>query len=152
MTLRDVMTQEEHAVTERAASRGMEPAICCSAASVVDRLTMLEASNGFAIPPMEKAQIIKLRAHIASAHPVITIKSCGLGFRVARSLSRNRRSPVQSAAADAAEHRRRAAFAVQARVRAQCAAQAAFDALKHLALDELGEDLLADATRDSETS
>ena len=38
----------------------------------VDRLTMLEASNGFAIPPMEKAQIIKLRAHIASAHPVIT--------------------------------------------------------------------------------
>ena len=28
--------------------------------------------------------------------------------------------------------------------------QAAFDALKHLALDELGEDLLADATRDSE--
>jgi hypothetical protein len=28
--------------------------------------------------------------------------------------------------------------------------QAIFDALKHLALDELGEDLLADATRDSE--
>jgi len=73
MTLRDVMTQKEHAVTERAASRGMEPGdLLFGQLASVDRLTMLEASNGFAIPPMEKAQIIKLRAHIASAHPVIT--------------------------------------------------------------------------------
>ena len=73
MTLRDVMTQEEHAVTERAASRGMEPGdLLFGQLASVDRLTMLEASNGFAISPMEKAPIIKLRAHIASAHPVIT--------------------------------------------------------------------------------
>jgi hypothetical protein len=38
----------------------------------VDRLTMLEASNGFAIPPMEKASIIEMRTRIASAHPAIT--------------------------------------------------------------------------------
>jgi hypothetical protein len=73
MTLRDVMTQEEHAVTERAASRGMEPGdLLFGQLASVDRLTMLEASNGFAIPPMEKAPIIELRAHIASGHPVIT--------------------------------------------------------------------------------
>ena len=33
---------------------------------------LLEACNGFAIPPMEKAPIIELRAQIASAYPAIT--------------------------------------------------------------------------------
>ena len=73
MTLRDVMTQEEHAVTERGVSRGMETGdLLFGQLASVDQLTMLEACNGFAIPPMENALIIELRAHIASAHPVIT--------------------------------------------------------------------------------
>jgi hypothetical protein len=73
MTLRDVMTQEEHAVAERSASRGVQPGdLLFGQLASVDRLTMLEAGNGFAISPMEKAPIIELRAHIASAHPVIT--------------------------------------------------------------------------------
>jgi len=73
MTLRDVMTQEEHAVTERGASQGMQPGdLLFGQLASVDRLTMLEACNGFAIPPMEKAPIIELRAQIASAYPVIT--------------------------------------------------------------------------------
>jgi hypothetical protein len=77
MTLRDVMTQEEHAVTERGASRGMETGdLLFWQLASVDQLTMLEACNGFAIPPMENALIIELRAHIASAHPVITHQRC----------------------------------------------------------------------------
>ena len=61
MTLRDVMTQEEHEVTERAASQGMQLGdLLFGQLASVDRLTMLEACNGFAIPPMEKAPIIEL--------------------------------------------------------------------------------------------
>ena len=73
MTLRDVMTKEEHSVTERGASQGVQPGdLLFGQLASVDRLTMLEASNGFAIPPMEKVPIIALRARIARAHPVIT--------------------------------------------------------------------------------
>jgi hypothetical protein len=65
MTLRDVMTQEEHEVTERGASQGMQRGdLLFGQLASVDRLTMLEACNGFAIPPMEKAPIIALRAQI----------------------------------------------------------------------------------------
>src|SRR6516165_7633761 len=73
MILRDVMTREEHAVTERSGSQGMRPGdLLFGQLASVDRLTMLEASNGFAIPPIEKAPIIQLRAQIASAYPAIT--------------------------------------------------------------------------------
>ena len=52
MTLRDVMTHEEHVVTERSASQGMRTGdLLFGQLASVDRLTMLEASNGFAIPP-----------------------------------------------------------------------------------------------------
>jgi hypothetical protein len=73
MTLRDVMTKEEHSVTERGASRGMQAGdLLFGQLATVDGLTMLEAFSGFAIPPMEKASIIELRTRIASAHPAIT--------------------------------------------------------------------------------
>ena len=73
MALRDVMTREEHAVTERGLSQGLQRGdLMFGQLASVDRLTMVEACNGFAIPPMEKASIIELRAEIASAHPVIT--------------------------------------------------------------------------------
>jgi hypothetical protein len=128
MTLRDVMTQEEHEVAERGASQGMQLGdLLFGQLASVDRLTMLEACNGFAIPPIEKAPIIELRAHIASAHPVITNQVLReRDFELLDPLSRNRRSSLQSAAADAAEHRRRAAVAAQTRVRPQCPATGRF--------------------------
>jgi len=152
MTLRDVMTQEEHAVTERAASRGMEPGdLLFGQLASVDRLTMLEASNGFAIPPMEKAQIIKLRAHIASAHPVIThqvlrdwdFELLDLFHEIADRLYNPRLPTLQNTDGEPLS-------LYKLVFELNVPPQAAFDALKHLALDELGEDLLADATRDSE--
>jgi hypothetical protein len=73
MILRDVMTREEHAVTERSASQAMQAGdLLFGQLGSVDRLTILEASNGFAIPPMQKASIIQLRAQIASAYPRLT--------------------------------------------------------------------------------
>jgi hypothetical protein len=71
--LRDVMTREEHFVTERGASRGMQAGdLLFGLLATVDGLTMLEAFSGFAIPPMEKVSIIELRTRIASGHPAIT--------------------------------------------------------------------------------
>ena len=46
------------------------PAIPLRLAAPHVRLTMVEACNAFAIPPIEKAKIIALRAQIAAAHPV----------------------------------------------------------------------------------
>jgi hypothetical protein len=151
MTLRDVMTKEEHAVTERSLSRGVQPGdLLFGQLASVDGLTMLEASNAFAIPPMEKAPIIKLRARIASVSPVIThemlrdwdFELLDLFHEIADRLYNPRLPILQNTDGDPlSPHKLR--FDLMA------PPQAAFDALKHLALDETDEDLLDDAKRDS---
>jgi hypothetical protein len=152
MTLRDVMTKEEHSVTERGASQGMQGGdLLFGQLASVDRLTMLEASNGFAIPPMEKASIIELRTRVASAHPVIThqvlrdrdIELLDLFHEIADRLF-NPRLPILQNTDGEPLSPHKLVFDLKA------SPQAAFDALKHLALDEPDDDLLADATRDSE--
>jgi SEC-C motif/Protein of unknown function (DUF2384) len=152
MTLRDVMTKEEHSVTERGASQGMQAGdLLFGQLASVDQLTMLEASNGFAIPPMEKASIIEMRTHIASAHPAIThqvlrdldIELLDLFHEIADRLF-NPRLPILQNTDGEPLSPHKLVFDLKA------PPQAAFDALKHLALDEPDEDLLADATRDSE--
>jgi hypothetical protein len=152
MTLRDVMTQEEHAVTERGASQGVQRGdLLFGQLASVDRLTMLEAGNGFAIPPIEKAPIIELRARIASAHPAIThqvlrdwdLELLDLFHEIADRLYNPRLPTLQNTDGDPLSLHK-LVFDLNA------PPQAALDALKHLALDELDEDLLADATRDSE--
>jgi len=152
MTLRDVMTKEEHEVTERGASQGMQRGdLLFGQLASVDRLTMLEACNGFAIPPMEKAPIIELRAQIASAYPVITrqvlrnwdFELFDLFHEIADRLF-NPRLPILQNTDGEPLSPHKLVFDLKA------PPQAAFDVLKHLALDEPDEDLLADATRDSE--
>jgi SEC-C motif-containing protein len=154
MSLRDIMTTEEHSVTERGASQGMEAGdLLFGQLASVDRLTMLEASNGFAIPPMEKASIIELRTRIASAHPAIThqvlrdrdIEFLDLFHEIADRLF-NPRLPILQNTDGEPLSPHKLVFDLEA------PPQAAFDALKHLALDEPDEDLLADATRDSEST
>jgi Protein of unknown function (DUF2384) len=152
MTLRDVMTKEEHSVTERGASQGMQAGdLLFGQLASVDRLTMLEASNGFAIPPVEKASIIEMRTHIASAHPAMThqvlrdldIELLDLFHEIADRLF-NPRLPVLQNTDGEPLSPHKLVFDLKD------SPQAAFDALKHLALDEPDEVLLADATRDSE--
>ena len=100
---------------------------------------------------MEKAQIIKLRAHIASAHPVIThqvlrdwdFELLDLFHEIADRLNNPRLPTLQNTDGEPLSLHK-LVFELDV------PPQAAFDALKHLALDELGEDLLADATRNSE--
>ena len=150
MTLRDVMTQEEHAVTERGASQGVQPGdLLFGQLASVDRSTMLEACNGFAIPPIEKAPIIELRAQIASAHPAIDHEVLRDWDIEARSISRNAdASTIHSCRRCRTE--RRNLFRCTTRIRPQ--PTRLLSMRWHLALDEPDEDLLADATRIPGTS
>jgi hypothetical protein len=150
--LRDVMTKEEHSVTERAASQGMQAGdLLFGQLASVDGLTMLEAFTGFVIPPMQKASIIELRTRIASAHPAIThevlrerdVELLDLVHEIADRLFNPRLPTLQNTDGEPLSPHK-LVFDLEAPPRA------AFDALKHLALDEPDEDLLADATRDSE--
>jgi SEC-C motif-containing protein len=152
MTLRDVMTQEEHAVTERGASQGMQPGdMLFGQLASVDQLTMIEAFNGFAIPPMEKASIVELRTRIASVHQLIThqvlrdwnFELLDLFHEIADHLFNPRLPTLQNTDGEPLSPHK-LVFDLKA------LPQAAFDALKHLALDGADEELLADATRDSE--
>jgi SEC-C motif len=152
MILRDVMTREEHSVTERSASQGLQCGdLLFGQLASVDRLTMLEASNGFAIPPIEKAPVIELRAQIASAHPVIThqvmrdwdFELLDLFHEIADRLYNPQVPTLQNTDGEPLSLHK-LLFDLKA------PPQTAFDALKHLALDESEEDLLADATRDFE--
>jgi hypothetical protein len=152
MTLRDVMTQEEHTVTERGLSQGVQRGdLVFGQLASVDRLTMVEACNGFAIPPMEKAPIIELRARIASAHPVIThqvlrdwdFELLDLFHEITDRLYNPRLPTVQNTDGEPLSLHK-LVFDLNA------PPHVAFDVLKHLALDELDEDLLSDATHDSD--
>jgi len=152
MTLRDVMTREEHAVTERSASRKMQPGdLLFGQLASVDHLTMLEASNGFAISPSEKARIIALRAYITVVNPVIThevlrdwdFELLEVFHAIADRFFNPPLPILQNTDGDPISPHK-LVFDLKA------PPQAAFDALKHLALDDADDDMLEDATRDSE--
>lgn len=152
MTLRDVMTQEEHAVTERGLSQNIQSGdLLFGQLASVGQLTMIEAFNGFVIPPMEKAPVIALRARIAASGPVIThyvlrewdFELLDLFHEIADRLY-NPQLPILQNTDGEPFLLCKLVFDLDA------SPQTAFDALKHLALEELGEDLLEDATRDSE--
>ena len=149
MTLRDVMTREERVVTERGASRTMRPGdILLGQLASVGPLTMLEASNGFAIPPQEKAQVISLRAQIEAAHPVITpevlrdwdFQLLDLFHVIADRLFNPLPPTLLNTDGDPlSPHKLTFDLTVPPQV--------AFNKLKHLALDDPDEELLEDAVR-----
>jgi uncharacterized protein (DUF2384 family) len=152
MTLRNVMTKEEHAVAERSASLGMQRGdLLFGQLASVDRLTLLEACNGFAISPGEKAGIVTLRAHIASTCPAITheiLREWDLElidlFHVISHRALNPPLPILQNTDGEPISPHRLMFELTT------PPQAAFDALKHLAMDEEDEDMLADARRDAD--
>ena len=146
------MTQEEHAVTERGLSQNMQPGdLLFGQLAFIDQLRMIEAFNGFVIPPMEKAPVIALRARIAASCPVIThqvlrkwdFELLGLFHDIAARLY-NPQPPILQNTDGEPIVLCKLAFDLKT------SPQTAFDALKHLALEEMREDLLEDATRDSE--
>jgi hypothetical protein len=115
----------------------------------IDRLTMIEACSGFPIPVLEKARIVELRARIVSANPAITkevLRDYDFEllelFNDIAERAFNPRSPKLQNTDGEPLSPHKLVFDLDA------PPQAAFDALKHLALDEQKEELLAEATRD----
>ena len=151
MALRDIMTREEYAVTERSASKGLTRGdLLFGQLASVDQLTMLEASNAFAISPMEKAQIIELRARIAVANPLITrqvLRDCDYEllevFHEIAERTFNPKMPSLQNTDGEALSAHKLVFDLNV------PPQAAFNALKHLGLDASEEEQLADAARDA---
>jgi hypothetical protein len=151
MTLRDVLTGEEHIVTERGASQGMVRGdVLFAQLASVDGLTMLEAFNGYAIPPIEKASIIELRAHITKENPQITpqllrdydLELLDLFHEIHDRLFNPLPPVLQNTDGDPIEFHK-LVFELKT------SPQTAFDALKRLALDETEQELLAEAARDA---
>lgn len=151
MTLRDVMTREEHIVTERSASLGMQRGdLLFGQLASVNGLAMLEAFNGYAIPPIEKAAVIALREHIAAGNPQITsqvlreydLELLDLFHAIDGRLFNSLPPILQNTDGDPLEFHK-LVFDLKA------SPQSAFDALKRLALNETEDELLADATRDA---
>jgi hypothetical protein len=149
--LRDILSGAQHDVTERAASRTMQYGdIVFGQLARVERLTMLEASNGFAIAPTEKAAIVDLRAQIAKANPVLTdevlrdyyLEMLEVFQDIAERAFNPQLPTLQNTDGEPLSMRK---LIYELKV----PPQTAFDALKHLALSEPDEQLLADAERDS---
>lgn len=151
MTLRDIMTGEVHVVTERAASKAVKRGdLLFGQLASVDQLTMLEASNGFTIPPMEKAPVIEMRARIATAHPKITpeilrdydFELLDLFHEIA-DRQFNPPMPIMRNTDDETLVLQKLVFDLDV------PPQAAFDALRHLAVGLTDAEVLEDSTRNA---
>jgi hypothetical protein len=143
------MTGQEHVVTERSASQAAERGdLLFGQLALIEGLRMLEAFNGYAIPPIEKALVIDLRAHIARGNPRITpdvlreydLELLNLFHEINDRLFNPPLPVLQNTDGDPIIFHK-LVFDLKT------SPQTTFDALKHLALDEAEEDLLADATR-----
>ena len=152
MTLRDVMTHEEYVVTERSLSKAVQRGdLLFGQIASVDQLHMLEASNAFVIPPIEKAQVIALRARINKAHRQITpvilweyrFELIYLFHDIAERLFNPPMPVLQNTDGEAlVPHKLVFDLTVTP--------QTVFDALKHLGLDETENEQLAEATYDTQ--
>lgn len=99
MTLRDLLTRQEHVVTERSASQAVKRGdLLFGQVALIEGLTMFEAFNGYAIPPIEKALVIDLRARVArgirrspSTSCGSTISNCSISFTKSTIASSTRR-------------------------------------------------------------
>jgi hypothetical protein len=149
MNLQDLMTRQEHVVTERSASQAVQRGdLLFGQLASAEGLTMLEAFNGYAIPPIEKALVIDLRARIARGNPQITfdvlreydLELLDLFHEINDRLFNPPLPVLQNTDSDPLMFHK---LVFDLKV----SPQTTFDAVKHLALDEPEEILLADATR-----
>ena len=146
--LRDVMTGQEFEVSERSASRYLQQGDMLFGQVVeIGGLALLEASCPFAISPYHKAAVVELRARISPAGDRISsdalrevdFEMLELYHEIFASLFNPTLPQLQNTDGDP--------LSLQKLVYDIDSPQGAFDALKHLCLDETDEDLLSDAVR-----
>jgi hypothetical protein len=151
LLMKDLLSGEEHDVTERSASTLMgEGDIVFGQVARAGGVTLLEATQSFVIPPLCKLDIIEFRSRrfkgsitvaperVRRAEPAL--------FALYRDIARRlwqRELPLLSNTDGDPLSLRRVVFDVPS-------AREAFDALKHLALGQSEEDLLHDALLDAD--
>ncbi|HJS76234.1 MAG TPA: SEC-C metal-binding domain-containing protein [Burkholderiales bacterium] len=149
LAMKDLFTGAEHDVSERSASATMQEGDLVFGQVVeAGGVALLEASQGFAIPPIWKIKVIELRHErfggAIAVEPKRLRQAEGallvLYDDIATQLF-ERKLPVMQNTDGESLSLRRVVFEVPS-------AQEAFDALKHLALEENDADLLRDAVRD----
>jgi len=152
VVLQDIFTRVEHEVVEHSASSVLHPGdVVFAQLASVRGIEMIEAYGGFQIAPQEKAAIIGLRANIAKADGVITdeglrdydIEMLQLLLDIHERAFNPRLPELQNTDGEPLSLRNLVYDLV-------VTPQAAFDALKHLSLDEPEETMLHDAERDAE--
>ncbi len=147
---RDVFTGDERQVMERSASHSMERGdILFGQLVTCDGITMMEACSAHVLPPDDKLELIDLRERIG-AHGAVSPESLAewdIELREAYLdlIEALRHPPIPRLQNTDGEPTvfHRLSFAIPS-------AQAAFDALKHLALDETEPDLLESADVDAD--
>jgi hypothetical protein len=147
--LRDIFTGEEVDVTERAGSRGAQPADILFAKIVrIEHLALLDGCAPVLIPPGRKAPILELRQWMQSLDLPLTkvaVRNAGiplmeLYYELVESLLNPPMPELRNTDGDP--------MCFHKLLYDIDAPQAAFDALKGLALIHDEEELLADAERD----
>lgn len=150
LRMKNLLTGAEHEVTERSASLTMREAdVVFGQVAKAGGVTLLEAAQAFAIPPIWKIRVIELRqerfAGAIAVAPERLRQAEGalivLYHDIATQLF-ERKLPVMQNTDGEALSPRRVVFDVPS-------AREAFDALKHLALADSEADLLRDAQRDA---
>jgi SEC-C motif/Protein of unknown function (DUF2384) len=150
LLMKDLFTGAQHEVTERSASAFMRTGdLIFGQVAKAGGVALLEAAQGFVIPPIWKIKVIELRQrHFASAIAVAPERLRGaedallvLYGDIATQLF-ERKLPVMQNTDGEALSLRRVVFDVPS-------AQEAFDALKHLALADSDAELFADSARDA---
>lgn len=148
--LRDIFTGEEAEVAERSGSRSAHVGdILYAKVARIDGLAMIDGCSTIAFPPIEKAEILDLRAAMLESHPVLTpaiLKEWDDEIRdlyldIAARLLNPQLPGLQNTDGDALLFHK-LHFDIPS-------PRAAFDALKHLCLTASEDELLADAVFDS---
>lgn len=148
LRMQDLFTGAEHEVTERSASLTMRAGdLVFGQVAQAGGVTLLEAAQGFAIPPIWKIKAIELRqARFAGAVTVTPERLrqaeaalIALYHDIATQLFERKLPAMQNTDGEALSPRR-VVFEVRS-------AQEAFDALKHLSAGDSDAELLREAAR-----
>ncbi len=148
---RDVMTGEEREVLERGASQSLESgAILFGQLVPVEGIVMLEACAPFGFPPIRKLEIIELRKRILLQNDMFARELLRDWDSELRDLYLTLFDEVLNPPIPKLHNTDGDELAMHRLVFDVESAQAAFDALKHLAVGESQEELLSCAERDAE--
>jgi hypothetical protein len=151
LRLHDTFTGEAHEVMESGASKVMhEGDLVFGQVAKAGGIAMLEICQAFVIPPIWKIEVMNLRQRLLQGAATMgperlrdyDIEILDLYHEIAKRILEPKLPALQNTDGEPLSPRR-VVFEIPS-------AQEAFDALKHLALDDTEDELLCDAVRDTE--